>query len=332
MNRMFAPLLAASLMSAPAIAASLRPLTTLAAPVVRLSDLFDDAGPDAARVLGTAPAPGARILVEAPQLAAIARQFGVDWRPSSPSDRAVLDRPGTPLPRESVLAALREALTIAGAPADAEIDLPGFSAPLVPPEAQPHLAIEQFALDLATGRFSGTLAITAEGMAMLRVHLAGTSQEMVEVPVPVHRLLMGSVIRAADLQMMRVRAGLVRGEVVRSPEQAVGLAVRRQAMPGQPLLLSEIGRLAAVQKGMHVTMELHAPGLTLQAQGQALQSGGIGDTIQVLNPTSHAVVEAEVIASDRVRIAPGTIPMQQTGTQPNGGQPMQLAFIRNSEP
>ena len=327
MNRMFIALFAASLLNSTAMAASLRPLTTLGAPVVRLSDLFDDAGPEATRVLGTAPAPGARIVVEAAQLAAIARQFGVDWRPASGSDRAVLDRPGKPLPREPVLAALREALTIAGASDDAEIDLPGFSAPLVPPEAKPQLSIEQFAFDAITGRFSGTLAITADSMPMLRVHLAGTLEEMVEVPVPVRRLLMGSVITANDMQMMRVRASLVRGEVARSMDQAVGLAVRRQAMPGQPLLLSELGRLATVQKGAHVTMELQAPGLILLAQGLAQQSGGIGDRIPVLNPTSHAVVEAEVIASDRVRVAPGTVPTQQTG-----GQPMQLAFIRNSEP
>jgi flagella basal body P-ring formation protein FlgA len=328
MHRILAPgLISATLLASPTFAASLRPLTTLAAPVVRLSDLFDDAGPDAARVLGTAPAPGSRIVVEAAQLAAIARQFGVDWRPSSPADRAVLDRPGKPLPREPVLAALREALTTAGAPADAEIDLPGFSTPLVPPETRPQLEIEEFAFDADTGRFNGTLAISAESMPLLRVHLGGSVQEMVEVPVPVRRLLMGSVIRSDDLQMMRVRANLVRGEVARSPAQAVGLAVRRQVMPGQPLLLSELGRLAAVQKGAHVAMQLQAPGLTLLAQGQALESGGIGDTIRVLNPTSRAVVEAEVVAADRVRVAPGTVPVE-----PTGAPPAQFAFVRNVEP
>jgi flagella basal body P-ring formation protein FlgA len=320
-------LLAASLLASPALAASLRPLTTLTTPVVRLSDLFDDAGAEATRVLGTAPAPGARIVVEAAQLAAIARQFGVDWRPSSTSDRAVLDRPGKPLPREPVMTALHEALATAGAPDDAEIELSGFSPPLVSPEAQPQVAIEQFGFDPASGRFGGTLSVIADGMPMVRVHLAGTLQEMVDVPVPVHRLPMGSVIRPDDLRTMRVRAGLVRGEVVRNPAQAVGLAVRRQAMPGQPLLLSELGRLAAVQKGARVTMQLQAPGLTLLAQGEALESGGVGDTIQVLNPTSRAVVDAEVISSDRVRVAPGTTPVQQTGSQP-----VQLAFIRNSEP
>ena len=61
----------------------LRPITTLHAQVVRLKDLFDDAGRNADRVLGPGPAPGGRIVVEARQLAAIARQFDVDWRPIS---------------------------------------------------------------------------------------------------------------------------------------------------------------------------------------------------------------------------------------------------------
>src|SRR5689334_10184716 len=79
-------------------AARLRPMTTLTSPMVRLSDLFDDAGPEADRVLGPGPAPGGRIVVEAAQLGWIARQFGADWRPASPADRAILDRPGRVLP------------------------------------------------------------------------------------------------------------------------------------------------------------------------------------------------------------------------------------------
>ena len=100
-------LIAAALLPPAARAATLRPLTTLHAPVVLLSDLFDDAGPLAARVLGPAPGPGGRIVVEARQLAAIARMFGVAWHPTSPGDAAVLERPGRALPREAVLAALR---------------------------------------------------------------------------------------------------------------------------------------------------------------------------------------------------------------------------------
>ncbi|MBC7801400.1 MAG: flagella basal body P-ring formation protein FlgA, partial [Gemmatimonadaceae bacterium] len=78
----------------PASAATLRPFTTLTGPVVTLADLFDGAGD---RALGPSPAPGARITVEARQLDAIARQFGVDWRSTGAGDRVVLDRPGRAL-------------------------------------------------------------------------------------------------------------------------------------------------------------------------------------------------------------------------------------------
>ena len=156
-QRIFATglLIAATLLPAAAPAATLRPLTTLHAPVVLLSDLFDDAGPLAARVLGPAPGPGGRIVVEARQLAAIARMFGVAWHPTSPGDAAVLERPGRALPRDAVLAALRPALVGAGAPAaDLDIALPGFTAPMVPAETQPAVSIEQLDYDAANGGFA----------------------------------------------------------------------------------------------------------------------------------------------------------------------------------
>ena len=94
---------------APAQGATLKTVTTLQGPRVYLRDLFVDAGVNADRVLGTGPGPGGRIVVEARQLKAIARQYDVDWRPVSGADRAVLEWPGRPLKREDALAAVRAA-------------------------------------------------------------------------------------------------------------------------------------------------------------------------------------------------------------------------------
>lgn len=296
----------------PAHAATLRPFGTLAGGVVRVSDLFDGAGGIADRVLGPGPGPGGRIVVEAPQLAAIARQFGVDWRPASPSDRAVLDRPGRALPREEVLAPLRAALTSAGAP-EGDIDLPGFTTPIVPQDGEAHAMVEQIDYDSGSGRFTAMVAVDAQGMPSQHLRLSGTVQEMVELPVPTHRLLPGIPLRAEDFAMGRVRASLVRGEVVRSPAQAIGLAPRRQAVAGQPLLLADLTKPLAVGGGDRVAMELISGGLTLTALGQAMEGGALGGRIQVLNPASRAVVEADVIAPGRVRVAPGTVAMLPPG-------------------
>ena len=63
-------------------------------------------------------------------------------------------------------------------------------------------------------------------------------------------------------------------------------------------------RPAMVQKGATVLMVLDSPGIALTAQGQAMEAGAIGERIRVLNPISRAVVEAEVVGPDRVRVAP----------------------------
>src|ERR1700686_3996520 len=105
-------------MIAPAQGASLKTVVTLQGPRVFLRDLFDDAGANAARVLGPGPGPGGRIVVEARQLKAIAIQYGVDWLPVSSADRAVLEWPGRPLKREEALAAVRSALVARGAAPD----------------------------------------------------------------------------------------------------------------------------------------------------------------------------------------------------------------------
>ena len=69
-------------------------------------------------------------------------------------------------------------------------------------------------------------------------------------------------------------------------------------------------RPSMVQKGATVLMMLDSPGIALTAQGQAMEAGAIGERIRMLNPVSHAVIEAEVIGPDRVRVAPNAVPLK----------------------
>ncbi|MBV8398495.1 MAG: flagellar basal body P-ring formation protein FlgA [Acetobacteraceae bacterium] len=298
-----------SVAAIPATAATLRPQTTLTGPVVRLSDLFDDAGPASQRVLGPGPVPGGRIVVEAAQLAAIARQFGVEWRPASPADRAVLDRPGRMLPREQVIDALRSALEAAGAPAGCDIELPGFASPLVPAESTAQPVATQMDYDAASSRFTAILSVTGDGMAPINMRLGGRALETLQLPVAAERLMAGTLLRASDIRVARIRASLVRSEVARLPADAIGRIVRHTVPAGQPLPLADLDAPPLVQKGAIVLIQLDSPGLTLTGQGQALEPGAIGQRIRVLNPSSRAVIEAEVIGPNRVRVEPDAIPL-----------------------
>jgi flagella basal body P-ring formation protein FlgA len=309
MNRLPLALMALCVCFAYGEAATLRPNTTLRASTVRLSDLFDGIEGKADRVLGPGPGPGGRIVVEAQQLGAIARQFGVDWHPASSSDRAVLERLGRPLRRDDVMDAVRSALIGAGASADCDVDLAGFLPPLVPVEAVPRPVVSDLEYDAAAGRFSAMLSVTGEGMEPLHLRVDGRADDTITLPVAASRLLAGSIVQPNDVRMARVRTSVVRGDVMRKPSDAIGMQTKRPIAPGQPLFVNELMRPSMVVKGATVLMVLDSPGITLTAQGQAVESGAIGERIRVLNPSSRAAVEAEVIGPDRVRVAPSAVPM-----------------------
>ncbi len=292
--------------ASPAAAIELRPFVTLADSVIRMQDLFEGGG---ARVLGPAPAPGGRIVVEAAQLSAIARQFAVDWRPASPADRVVLERPGRPLTREDVASPLRAALMAAGAPRDSDIDMPPPTAPLMPAQAALRVDVSQLEFDAGTGRFTALLALSADGMAPAQVRVSGRIVETMEVPVPRRRLMPGEVVAAGDLEWARLRAGQFRGDLVRTPAQAVGLALRHSVQPGQPIPVNDLGRPVVIAKGTTVLMSIDSPGIQLTAQGIAMEPAGLGERVQVLNPLSRVVVEAEVTGPGRARVMPGTAPL-----------------------
>ena len=301
--------------AAPAHSATLKPLATLHTSVVRLQDLFVDAGADAERVLGPGPGPGGRIVVESQQLAYIARRYGVDWRPASSADHAVLDRPGRPLSQAEALAPLRAALTAAGVQGDSDIDLAAFTPPLVPLEGGFSANATSLQYDATSGRFTALLALSGATIDPVSVSLSGRVETTLEVPVATMRLAPGSVISPSDLRMARVRVSQIGGEIARRPDEAIGLQLREQIAAGQPLPRAELMRPQLVKKGARVIMLLESPGVAVTAEGHAIESGGEGDRIRVQNPISRAIVEAEVMADGRVRVAPGAMPLIPAGSR-----------------
>jgi flagella basal body P-ring formation protein FlgA len=233
----------------------------------------------------------------------------VDWRPASSADRAVLERPGRLLPREEVLNVVRAALVAAGASPDCAVELPGFSPPLVPLEARPQPLAGELDYDAASGRFTAMLAVTGPGMEPMNLRIAGQADDTIELPVAVSRLPAGTVVRPDDVRMARVHVAMVHNEMVHSIADAVGQQLRHPVIAGQPLAVANLARPALVQRGSNVEMQLLSPGISLLAQGVAMDSGATGERIRVLNPSSRAVVEAEVIGPGRVRVTPEGMPI-----------------------
>lgn len=288
-------------------AATVRPLTTLHAQVVRLKDLFDNAGPDADRVLGPGPAPGGQIVVEASQLAYIARRYGVSLQADSGAERAILDRPGRPATEAEVMAPLRLALVTAGQPNDADISLTGFTPPTVPADGAFSADVSSLQVDPVQHRFSALLTINGPTMDPISVPLAGRVEAVEQVVVAAESLAAGTILQLDELRLSSVRVSRLPKDPVRRIGDAVGLAVRDPVAADQAIPRDELGQPTLVRKGAHVVMRLDGPGLALTGEAVALETGGRGDVIRVQNPNSRAVLQGQVIDLNTVRVEPGTV-------------------------
>src|ERR1700679_1446989 len=85
-------------------------------------------------------------------------------------------------------ASLRVALMARGAAADCDIDIPGYSPPIIPLSGTAPPIVSELDYDQDQGRFAATLTVTGDGMDPIATRVTGAVADVVELPVPVMRL------------------------------------------------------------------------------------------------------------------------------------------------
>jgi flagella basal body P-ring formation protein FlgA len=220
----------------------------------------------------------------------------------------VLERPGRLMPREAVQDAVRAALVAAGASPDCDIDLLGYQPPIIPVETTATAIVAGLDYDRTAGRFAATLSVAGPGMAPATSRIVGRADDMTEVPVATTRLATGTVIAPGDIRIARIRTSLTR-DMAETTAAIIGRELRHSAIAGQPLRTADLAAPALVQKGGSVQMRLENNGIALTGQGQALEAGGLGARIHVLNTSSRAMLEAEVTGIGQVRVRAETTPI-----------------------
>ena len=311
-------------------AAQPRLVVSLHSDTVRLSDLFSGLEPGQDCTIGPAPAAGQRIVIAKAQLVAIAGQFSVDWQPGDSSPSVIVERRGRQVPREQILPVIQAALVGLGAPADSELSVSNFMAPLVPAEFSGLPDIESLTYDNGNGQFIAQLAFDTPGSEPVRLRIAGTAEELVEVPVLSHPLAAGSVIGLQDLRTIRVRRRLVSERLVLVSTDAIGMALRHQMIGGSLITHDALTRPLLVSRGMPVLLRIEGAGLTLTMQGEAIDGGALDDRIHILNSSSRAVLVAQVIGPGLARVDPGAAPVMLASAQ--GGLPPSSSLPSLREP
>ncbi len=115
---------------------------------------------------------------------------------------------------------------------------------------------------------------------------------------PVRAIRAQTMIAASDLTLADED---VPG-AVETIEAAAGLEARVTLYPGRPILVSQVGPPAIVERNQLVRMVFLRGPLAISAEGRALDRGGAGDRVRVMNLGSKQVVTGAVASDGSVEV------------------------------
>ena len=130
-----------------------------------------------------------------------------------------------------------------------------------------------------------------------------TAEVDVQVPA-VHvrtALSRGNILTEDTVQLISVSWDKLRGDFFQKPEQVAGRQLRRSLAIGSLVSGRALVPDYLVQKGQVVTILAGGDNLYVAMAGIALESGLLSETIRVRNRSSGKVVDARVIAKNKVQ-------------------------------
>lgn len=166
-------------------------------------------------------------------------------------------------------------------------------------------AVRDINLDPRTGTFQAR--ILSDGQI---VELNGRAEVEVAMPVPVRRIRPGEIIEAADLTTVRLSLDRAGSGFISSVDALIGLSPRRQMPAGRLIQVGSVGAPIVVQRNRPVTLVYEDGALVLAARGRALQEGGVGDVVRVMNIASSTIVTGTVTGAETVSVNGPRIPQQ----------------------
>jgi len=138
---------------------------------------------------------------------------------------------------------------------------------------------------------------------ILAAGLQSASAEERILPVPSVTIYPGDTISESMLKDRAFPANYrYRTAVVESPRALAGKMARRTLLPGEPIPLNAVDDPRLVTRGVQTQILFEEGGLSIMGIGIPLQSGTVGETIQVKNADTGRIIIGRVQADGRIRI------------------------------
>jgi flagella basal body P-ring formation protein FlgA len=127
--------------------------------------------------------------------------------------------------------------------------------------------------------------------------------DFITIPMPVKSINRGTVISESDLSLVDTAPSMANVSIAQDMMQLVGQEARRTLYKNKPILLRDIGAVTIIRRNDTVTMQYKNGTMLLQTVGRAMQDGGVGDTIKVMNEHSKKIVTGRISKNGEVDVA-----------------------------
>jgi flagella basal body P-ring formation protein FlgA len=114
-------------------------------------------------------------------------------------------------------------------------------------------------------------------------------------------IAVGEILGSGDVELREEahpRFGAL--PLTRSP---VGLEAKRRIAFGRVVIERDVGRPSLVHANAPVRAIWHSPGIDMELQARALESGAVGETIRLLNTMTSRTIRGVVLPDGSVAVA-----------------------------
>lgn len=268
---------------------------------VTLSDLFDGAGERGDTRLIKAPKPGARLAISSAALADFLRKKNLYWANTARVTRVFVTRESEVIKEADVVSAIEAALLDQG-------EEEAFDIVLHNRNLEIHLPVGMStdftvaSLDLNNNTFTAELSVPAGEEDRSLTTISGSLVPVTLIPVLTRPVSRGEKLVRDDFRIDRMPSQRIGANVIDSLDAISGMEARRALRVGQPVRTTDLQAPNLIEKGALVTMTFKAPGIQLTNVGRAMESGALGDVINVMNIKSRKTIMAEIVSTNQVSV------------------------------
>ena len=274
--------------------------------LVRLGDLFENAGDSADIAVFRSPDLGTEGNVSAKRVTQAAKQHGLMWANPGGIERIIVRRPSRRITIKQIEAVLAKHIAERrDLDPDTTIDirLEGDVKPIhLNPKVVEPFIVRELEMQEAGESFRAVMGIKDSDFARQNFVYHGSAVESVEVIAPKASIERGQEIGEADLAILRLPKTKGQESFAVAASQLIGMSAKRRLNPGRPIKRSDVEAPKIVERNAIVTVLYRSPGMVLKTKGRATAAAARGEIVPIVNVQTKRTLQARIVSSDTAEV------------------------------